>query len=459
MNKPIESIIDFYREFGEKSNFDSISDISFTTKITTNLINKIISLNALIRGQCDQDIIEVIHVGGKSYQANNEAGLNNHLDEQCTFNFDSVSIKGTNNIHYSVDKFLRFNKTKKPDFFYIAEIDYATFDNKENHYIKAYDATIDLIETLINADSGVCDFSSYNDKTKTHRIVLLGEKKFEFETTYSKKDLDFDSEKIKAFIKDISIDSDTVTTHKKEKNQILKKSICDLLKHVNKDSEKFAYILNHIEELQRDYNNGLDLYLNEFTFSKFISDLSDKKISYIEKINKVISDIGLKLLFLPLIGIATKLSSSDANSTFAFTLYAGLMMLLIIYTIDSLAQISQEMKNAFHHKRYKKSILTSGNIEQELIDAWSQLNTRIKFIYATLFSLYIGLLLFVIKNLNPDGFLGAYEAENLNQFIQLPFQLEPVFNFLIFCSLLGAAWFSISRLLCGIWQLIFGRTK
>lgn len=450
MNSPFESIIAFYRKYGAKSTFSSISDITFDIKFTKELANEIAALNSIIYKACQQNIIENIYIDGKSYGVHDNNWLEVNVNKNCKFSFDSVSVKGTGYIYYALDEFLKLNKTKKPSVFFIAEIDYASFDKNKNAYIETYESTIELINTLIDKDNGICDFSTFEDSNNIYRVVLLGETKLEFETTYQKNDLKNDSRKIKDFIKDIKIDSDSVITHKKEKNQILKKSISNLIKHINKDSEKFSYILSHIEELKREYNNGLDLYLNEFTFSKFISDLSEKKISYIEKINKIISDIGLKLLFIPLIGVATKISTTGSDDSLALTLYAALMMLLIVYTTDSLKQISQEMQNAFHHRKYKKSILTSGSIEQELRDACSQLNIRIWCINTVLFCLYIGLLLFGIHNVNEGDILGFYENVNFYQSIQF----DPLVNLLIMCFLIGTMYLIITRVLYGIYKVI-----
>lgn len=410
MKQPILKVIDFYRKYGKKSNFQSISDISFNVEITESLIYDIENLNKEIEESCEQKIIEEIETEGKIIRAKSISNSNITLGKEASFRFESVSIYGAGYIYYSIDNFLNNNKIAIPDFYYISEIDYLSSENTNKPQIETYNSIVKLIETVTNKDGGFCDYNSECSIENTKKIVIFGEKRIEFDTIYTSRELEIDNTKINDLIRDIEAPNETAVTHKKEKSQILKKSIVEITKHINKDSEKFSHLLNHIDELRRDYNNGLDLYLNEFSFSKFISDLSEKKIAFIEKINKIVSDIGLKLLFLPLIGAATRITTGAEKLNFSLPIimYTALMMVIIIYTVDSLGQISEEIKNSFHHKKYKKSILTSGDIDQELFIAHKQLTLRIGLINLFLLTLYLILLIILISQINENTISDHY---------------------------------------------------
>lgn len=439
MNESFNNVVAFYRKYGKRKTFSFISDISFEIELTEESADEILSLSNVIKSDYNQNIIEYIKIGKSQITPNDYHLLKNFLGEKAKFTFESVSVNGS--FFASVDDLLSTFKIKKPTNFYVAEIDYASFDKAHHTKIKTYEAIIELINTLKDEANKICDHAIHNDATDTVKLIFLGESKLELDTTYGSEELTISSESINGFINDIKTDKGEIKTHHKERNQILKKSLFDLLKHLDKNSEKFPYLIQHIDELRKSYNSGLDLYLNEFSFSKFSDELSEKKISYIEKTNKVVSDIGLKLLFIPVIGIATKLgpASSEEYLSLSTALYAALMMLLIIYTVDSISQISSEIKNTFHYRKYRRSILTSGSIEDELKKAHSQLNSRLRCINFILFVFYLLLLGFLLYTWKGDEFLGNFQ----DAFIETKSAYNSVFNLLIF----GAAGLAIGYLI------------
>lgn len=188
----------------------------------------------------------------------------------------------------------------------------------------------------------------------------------------------------------------------------------------------------------------MDLYLNEFSFSKFISDLSEKKISFIEKINKVVSGVGLKILLLPLIGVISKIVEKPEQIKIGTTLsiYSALMILLVFYTVDFLNQIREEIQNTFHHKKYNKSIVFTGNIDNGLKKAYQQLSFRITAIQLVLFVIYIALLYPLFNFFVGDNFLmplhGKFiQLDNYFYDIAINSALFSFFSMLVYLLVIG----------------------
>jgi len=435
-------IVEFYRKYGNLIPFDSVSDMKFEIILDPAVISDINLLQESTTSK-NGSIIETITIGKTVLQAKNFSFLSNYVGSKASFKFEPIDFPGNHNLFFSMSKFLDECKCEKPEKFYIAEINAYSLD-KNMLQLKTYESIIKLISIFSSEKKKACDYANKDMLSNTYKFVFLGESRIEFSCIYGGKEISIDHNKIDSFIADIDTEEGEIKTHLKERRQILKKSIIDLLKPVTKDEEKFAFLLHHIEELHRSYNNGMDLYLNEFSFSKFISDLSEKKISFIEKINKVVSDVGLKILLLPLIGVISKIVEKPEQIKIGTTLsiYSALMILLVFYTVDFLNQIREEIQNTFHHKKYNKSIVFTGNIDNELKKAYQQLSFRITVIQLVLFVIYIALLYPLFNFFVGDNFLmplhGKFiQLDNYFYDIAINSALFSFFSMLVYLLVIG----------------------
>jgi hypothetical protein len=134
-----------------------------------------------------------------------------------------------------------------------------------------------------------------------------------------------DSADLKYLIELVSLQD----AHQKERREVLRSSLAELLDGDNIDSP-MLWLLQQGKRLKKKFQENHDVYLHKFSVNKLLSEIEEKSTDYISKINESISSSQSKAFAIPgaLIAIAALIKNADFFSL--LFVCAGLLSVTIL---------------------------------------------------------------------------------------------------------------------------------
>lgn len=120
--------------------------------------------------------------------------------------------------------------------------------------------------------------------------------------------------------------------HIEEKVLLMNAAISDLISECSQEDDEFEYLLRNWSRVRRKYYNDLKAYVNGFSFDAIRKKISDSVIDSTTKINNTISELGTKILGVPLaLGALIALyESGKSGYSFWMGIFGVLIAALII---------------------------------------------------------------------------------------------------------------------------------
>lgn len=246
-----------------------------------------------------------------------------------------------------------------------------TDDVSDNSSIYKYRKIIELIGVLKEAAAFL------NEEEQC--LVLINSGRFDIPVLYDESDLEGvmlgDVEKAIAAFPD--------GLHRKQCQTIMAEAIIALTKS-QPESKRFKYLLEHLSDVLKRYEDGYQLFASGFSYEKIKDQVETARIEYTSKIHKVLSDIQNQLLGLPVatVIVATQMKQSANSETalwvnsavlFGIWIFSLLMSFLIYNQNCTLNVIKDEIS------RQKKQLITEfPAIENSFKPVFSYLFRRIK---------------------------------------------------------------------------------
>lgn len=91
----------------------------------------------------------------------------------------------------------------------------------------------------------------------------------------------------------------TSTEHREQKRSIFKAVLHDVLA-AEKEANRFRRLLGHLKELSQTFRERYQLFVCEFDFEEVREELEEKQRDYLTRLNGAFTDLGAKLLSIPL---------------------------------------------------------------------------------------------------------------------------------------------------------------
>lgn len=219
--------------------------------------------------------------------------------------------------------------------------------------------------------------ASYVNETMQEFVYLSGEQ-FVVPVRYDRATLRLLScgnagRLLEQFVDDLHID---------QKLAILAETICRLIA-AQPSGGRFAYLLDNLDELEKQVRNGYKLFASSFSYSKIRSEIEATHIDYVAKIHKTLIDIQGQLLGIP---VATVIVASQLKTAKTCGLefwaniavvcgawiFVGLLGIAILNQWGTLGSIAEEIAG-----QKKKLKVDYAAISDQFMDLFSKLDGRI----------------------------------------------------------------------------------
>ncbi|MDH0055730.1 hypothetical protein [Pantoea ananatis] len=252
-------------------------------------------------------------------------------------------------------EFISINSLKKgeiPSSYYIVSDDYCPQDQSKPDYIIKIETICNLIKNL----STIAHFNDIkNDSNGSYFklvFILHSESKSSsavIETTLNEEILN--TENLDTSIVDALASKDAdKDIHYIEKLNTFRNT---LIEYVNQNTNSFPILVEKWNSINNLYINNLAIYMSAFSFHKSRKEVSEAELEYADKISKVISELSIKALAIPIsmaasIAIFQSATKSDATIAFLGILFASLITsLLCISQIKQLDRIVHAKETLF----------------------------------------------------------------------------------------------------------------
>jgi hypothetical protein len=256
-----------------------------------------------------------------------------------------------------------------PNIFYLADSDeicgpsLAPVSNRASYYLQALKA-VSLLKII--ADYG-------DQSTGVLKLVFLQREKLEVPILYTTSSLR-GLEKLDEWL---SLLSDDI--HREQRRTIFRTVLFDELRAVDA-RERFVKFLAAFENFFSRFQDNYQLYVAEFSFEKIATEVTEKKLDYVLKLNKSFSDIQNQLLAIP---VAVILSGGQMEAAGGVTIkntvvfigvfvFALLMALLVRNQLDNVAAIGREIKDQRDRLRGKHK----GEVVAKISSSYDELGKR-----------------------------------------------------------------------------------
>lgn len=181
-------------------------------------------------------------------------------------------------------------------------------------------------------------------------LVFIDSGRFDIPVSYDVADLErVDLSYLERITKSLPDDA-----HRNQCRGIMAEAIISLTKS-QPDSKRFKYLLAHLPDLLKRYEDGYQLFASGFSYEKIKDQVEAARIEYTGKIHKVLSDIQNQLLGIPVatIIVATQMKqTTDIGYYFWINsavllgcwIFSVLMIFLIHNQFHTLNVVSEEVK-------------------------------------------------------------------------------------------------------------------
>lgn len=249
--------------------------------------------------------------------------------------------------------------------YYIKSLKSSSIDEEVPHDLLTYKSIKSFLNQLIEMDS-------YTD-TINKKLVFFSKKTFELSIDISNRlsefmqlinDLDNQQYQIIADFKDWLNDEET-SHHIDEKKSILAFVLSDALP---KNSDLID-LIKQIEGISESVQAQYALYLENFSYEKFVKKLEENSEKFVTKINDTISKVLPQFLALPfLVAIPAALKSSDNWLVY---------LAMLLYCIMCILGLNNQNAVLNHIKKDVDLYDSKGKVPEKLKKQWKKDKTRI----------------------------------------------------------------------------------
>lgn len=250
--------------------------------------------------------------------------------------------------------------------YYIKEKDIASFDEKKPPILVNYQLIKNLLLQLIEMDSYTDDVSK--------KLIFFSKKTFELSIdidTYIDdfikivEELDKDSQEIIRLFCNW-IDDEKTSKHIGE----IKSIFAFVLSETLPPNANIIDVVKNIRYIHKSICSQYALYLENFSYDKFVKKLAENTEKFISKINETISKVFPQLIGLPfLTAIPTILGSGDNLVVY---------LTLIVYCIMCILALKNQKTILDYIKCDVAKFEEKGKVPEELKDNWDEDKERIE---------------------------------------------------------------------------------
>lgn len=244
--------------------------------------------------------------------------------------------------------------------YYIISEDVSSFDEGNIDKLLNYNIVKNLLEQLVIMDS-------YTDNVNK-KLIFFSKKTFElsidinnFVDDFVKVLFGIDTN-TRNFINDFKewLNDEETSNHIDEKKSILAFVLSDNLK----ENATILDVVLQIEQISESVQAQYSLYLENFSYKKFVQKLEENTEKFVSKINDTISKILPQFLGLPfLTAIPTALKSGDNWLVY---------LALIIYSIICIYALTYQKLMLDHIDKAIKGYEEKGKIPEKLREQWKE---------------------------------------------------------------------------------------
>lgn len=336
----LETVVELYRISG-KPHYDGMSfsaTIPFTPT-TTGPISKL-AINSNLYGRFEVlEIDDIQWVEGTPFP---------RIGTEIYFSFVTYN-RNAEKFYISRSEFLSANTLKKgvmPSDFYIAEDDFISTCLITPEYI---DKTKKLCE-FITCLSKLAHYHDTKKELINYKLVFVKNSdskssSISIETDFSEKLINskFDVRTINY----LSDEKNKFNPHFNESLGIFRNSLVD---YVIENNINFHSLTEQWDEFQDYYNKNLAVYLSGFSFHKSRKDVASAETEFAEKTSKIISELTIKLLSIPLsliasLGIAKLDKGLDISIAFIGVVITSTILLMVIKNQENQFKRIKHAKN------------------------------------------------------------------------------------------------------------------
>lgn len=262
-------------------------------------------------------------------------------------------------------------RVKEPKRYYVQDIDFASGDENAPAIVKKYRGILTLINTLAR--------SSAHLDLESACMLFINDGKFEVPVNYSEREVNelkqSDLDKLCSII--------VTDSHSENRLSMLSTAVCELLGPVPK-SQRFAFLIEHVAELQQKFDTAYRLFLANFSYDKVRDEMEIARIEYTGKIHKVFSDIQNQVLGIPVATVIVATQMKDAT-TFGYNFWVNVGVLigcwvfaiLVLLVIQNQRHTLQVLKDEI--LRQEGVLYTKYEvIADQFSDVFSSLNRRLR---------------------------------------------------------------------------------
>ena len=219
--------------------------------------------------------------------------------------------------------------------FYIVDINASSLDDVTHPLISVSRAIIefrglveDLSDHFIEAENCALFFVRDKDEPLQRRVSLS----VSYNELLEISKTSFSLEAVLAIRENLNHDD----PHKKERNEVMRRSIVKMLDG-ERNSEGLVFLIKNFDELKTKYKEQYDLYVHNFSVSKLLSEIDQRSLEFNSKLMDFISSSQNKALTIPgaLIAMGALIKSKG--------LIEVLLILIGVWMVKRLVTTSNEI--------------------------------------------------------------------------------------------------------------------
>lgn len=242
--------------------------------------------------------------------------------------------------------------TAAPGTFYLIDEDVIVPPDEGGAAVKSYLRTVSLVELLARQ-------ADHIDRAGgVPRLIFLHKISITIPIVYGERDLAEPVDGLEALQALLSSEE-----HREQKRSLLKAALYDLLA-TEKETNRFRRLLRHLKELSQEVRERYQLFVCEFDFEEVREELEEKRRDYLSRLNSAFTDIGAKLLSVPLafyIAVTKMEPLPSSGSPFET---------LVLNSVVSLAVVIVSIYILMLLNSHRHTLVATGQEYASLFDRW-----------------------------------------------------------------------------------------
>ncbi|EKN5163547.1 hypothetical protein V9P72_000265 [Yersinia enterocolitica] len=271
------------------------------------------SFSATVNYEDVKKNVMILHSKNHSYGSFEEIEIDDVLydndeslpDVGAKISFTYITPSNNSERFYSrIEDLLKINTLKKgvfPERFYLISHNFYAQENNEPDEIRSLKTICNLIKSL----SKIAHYHDTKNDSQNYRLVFI--KNSDAKSTSAIIETDIDSQMLSneplnlAHLHYLIDENHKNEVHHSEKQGIFRNTIVE---YASEHDFSFYFLVTKWNEFLNLYKNNLDVYLSGFAFHKARNEVAKAESEMAEKLSKIIGDITLKILSIPISLIA-----------------------------------------------------------------------------------------------------------------------------------------------------------